>query len=174
MRAPEWLVVVGAGVFIVVLAVAAIFDASIRWLHFVQAWMYLATIVLTVRGSKLGYFIGVSAAGLWDYINVFVTNFLANGIQHLASWISTGILSRPDQLIAIPAWISNLLVVIGCLWAYARHTPHTRPRRADIGVFLVTFALTTAFFAADMALFQPRYLALFPRTLHPHISSWKR
>jgi hypothetical protein len=39
----------------------------------------------------------------------------------------------------------------------------------DAGRFLVTFALTTGFFALDMALFQPRYLGLFPRMLHPHL-----
>ena len=60
---------------------------------------------------------------------------------------------------------TNVLVVVGCTWAYARRE---RKRWSDLPAFALTFALTTAFFAADMALFQPRYLALFPRLLHPH------
>jgi hypothetical protein len=68
--------------------------------------------------------------------------------------------------IAVPAWFSNFFVVLGCLWAYFR-----LPGRSlrDAVRFLVAFALTTGFFALDMALFQPRYLGLFPRMLHPHL-----
>ena len=162
---PEWLLLIGASVFILVLAFSAIWQADIRWLHFFQAWMYIAAIALSVRGIRWGYFIGISAAGLWDYINLFVTNFLASGLHHLNAWMTTGHLTRPDQIIAIPAWTANLLVLVGCTWAYARRE---RKSWGDLPAFLLAFALTTAFLAADMALFQPRYLALFPRLLHPH------
>jgi hypothetical protein len=59
----------------------------------------------------------------------------------------------------------RIFVIVGCVWAYARRTDK---RVADLGGFVVAFALTTAFFAADMAIFQPRYLPLFPAMLHPH------
>jgi hypothetical protein len=166
LGAPEWLILIGASCFILVLAVSAYWEADIRWLHFFQTWMYLATIALSLRRNRWGHFIGISAAGLWDYTNLFVTTFLVSGLQHLSQWIHTGHLDRPDQLIAIPAWLANFLVVVGCLWAYARQP--AKPR-SDFARFLVTFVLTTAFFAAAMALFQPRYLALFPRMLHPHL-----
>jgi hypothetical protein len=163
--APQWLILVGGCAFIVVLAVSAVWEADIRWLHFFQAWMYVAAIGLSLRGSRWGYFIGLAAAGLWDYANIFATTFLANGLQQLVRWIQTGNLARPDLLIAVPAWFSNLLVVAGCVWAYAREP---EKRLADVAGFLVTFALTTGFFAAAMALFQPRYLGIFARLLHPH------
>lgn len=166
LGAPEWLILIGGSFFILVLAVSAFWDADIRWLHFFQAWMYLATIVLSLRGSRWGHFIGISAAGFWDYTNLFVTTFLAAGLQQLSLWIHTGHLPRPDLLIAVPAWLSNFLVVIGCLWAYSR-----RPSKSirDVQGFLLAFVLSTAFFAAAMALFQPRYLALFSRLFHPHL-----
>jgi len=164
--APEWLILVGASFFIVVLAVSAYWEADIRWLHFFQAWMYIITIFLAFRRNRWGYFIGVSAAGLWAYANVFVTTFLFNGLQELSRWIHSGHLGRPDLLIAIPAWLSNILVVGGCLWAYTRLP--VKPL-GDLGKFLITFALTTGFFALDMALFQPRYLGIFPRLLHPRL-----
>ncbi len=163
--APEALIVVGAGCFVLVLALAAAWEPDIRWLHFFQAWMYVATIALSLRGSKWGWFVGISAAGLWDYANLFATSFLGNGLQELARWMGTGHLARPDQLIAVPAWLSNLLVVLGGIWAYARW-PGRKP--GDALGFLAAFALTTGFFAAAMAIFQPRYLAIFPRLLHPH------
>jgi len=165
-HAPEWLILLGGSFFILVLGVSAVWEADIRWLHFFQAWMYVATIMLAFRKSRWGYFIGISAAGLWDYTNIFATTFFFNGLQQLSQWIQTGHLQRPDLLIAVPAWFSNLLVVIGCVWAYSR-----LPEKAlgDAARLAITFALTTGFFALDMALFQPRYLGLFPRMLHPHL-----
>jgi hypothetical protein len=163
--APEWLVLIGASVFILVLGVSAFFEADIRWLHFFQAWMYIATIGLSVQGNRWGHFIGISVAGLWDYANVFATTFFFNGLEELSHWVHTGHLARPDLFIAVPAWFSNLLVIIGCVWAYSR-----KPTKSlsDIIRFLLSFAVATAFFAADMALFQPRYLGIFRRLLHPH------
>jgi hypothetical protein len=164
LGAPEWLLIVGAALFVVVLFVAAVFEADIRWLHFFQAWMYVAAVVLALRGNRWGYFIGISAAGFWDFANVFLTTFAANGLHEVSSWLATGQLRRPDQAIAVPAFVGNLLVIVGCVWAYLRHA---RPAPRDAWRFVTAFALTTAFFAADMALFQPRYLVLFTRVLHP-------
>ena len=165
-KAPEWFIVVGGCLFILVLGFSAFWEADIRWLHFFQAWMYITTIALGFCRNRWGYFIGISAAGLWDYANIFATTFFFNGLQQLSQWIHTGHLERPDLLIAVPAWFSNLFVVIGCLWGYSR-----LPGKSfgDAGRFLLTFALTTGFFALDMFLFQPRYLGLFPRMLHPHL-----
>ena len=165
-KAPEWLIVVGACVFILMLGVSAFWEPDIRWLHFFQAWMYIATIVLALRRNSWGYFIGISAAGLWVYANIFATTFFINGLQQLSTWVHTAHLARPDLVIAVPAWLSNVLVVVGCLWAYSRSPAKSL---SDIGRFVVTLAITTGFFALDMAVFQPRYLGLFPRMLHPHL-----
>jgi hypothetical protein len=166
LECPQWVILIGGCCFILVLGISAFWEADIRWLHFFQAWMYIAAIALGCGRSRWGYFIGISAAGLWDYANIFATTFFLNGLEQLQLWIRTGHLARPDLLIAVPAWCSNLAVIIGCVWGYFR-----LPRKpvSDVGRLVVTFALTTAFFASDMALFQPRYLAIFPRLLHPHL-----
>jgi hypothetical protein len=164
--APEWFILIGAVVFVVILVISAVFEADIRWLHFFQAWMYIATIVLSLHGNRWGYFIGVSAAGLWDYANLVATTFFFNGLQELARWVHTGHLARPDLLIAVPAWLANLSVIIGCLWAYTRLPAKMT---SDFLKAAIAFALTTGFFAADMALFQPRYLGIFSRMLHLHL-----
>lgn len=164
--APGWLILVGAIAFVLVLGISAYWEPSIRALHFFQAWMYIATMVLGFRHNRWGYFIGVSAAGFWNYINLFVVSFFFNGLEQLGLWVRTGRLARPDLLIAVPAWFSNLLVICGCLWAYLR----LREKRVrDTWKLVVAFALTTGFFALDMALFQARYLGIFARLLHPHL-----
>jgi hypothetical protein len=161
---PEWLIIIGSGVFIAVLWLSAYYEADIRWLHFFQAWMYLAAVALAMRGNRWGYFIGFSAAVFWDY-NIFVNTFVRSGLHWLAEWIRTGHLRRIDQIIAVPAWLGNLMVVVGSLWGYARLR---HKDRLDVARIVAAFLLTTAFFAADMAIFQPRYLSLFRGALHPH------
>ena len=167
-RTPEWVTAIGAAIFVFILFISAVFEADIRWLHFFQAMMYVVAVWPTFRRNVWGYLIGISAAAFWDYVNLFVNNFLMSGIHHLWTSIETGKLSHPDQIFAVPAWLGNLLVVIGCFWAYRRYG---RPVRQDIARFVLAFALMAAFFAADMWLFQPRYLVLFARALHPH---WPR
>src|SRR5947209_1095403 len=114
--APHLLILIGGCLFIFALWLSAYFEPDIRWLHFFQAWMYLAAIALSFRGSRWGYFIGISAAGLWDYLSVFVNTFFRSGLHWLFAWIGTGQLRRADQIIAVPAWIGNFLVVVGCVW----------------------------------------------------------
>jgi hypothetical protein len=95
-KTPFWLIMIGACIFILMLAVSAYWEADIRWLHFFQSWMYIGTVLLSFRRIRWGYFMGVSAAGLWDYTNVFATTFLYNGLEELSRWIHSGHLQRPD------------------------------------------------------------------------------
>jgi len=96
---------------VVVLGVSAWWESDIRRLHFFQAWMYVAAMVLSLRSNRWGYFIGASAAGLWDYANIVATTFFLNGLEQMSQWVHTGHLARPDILIAVPAWFSNLLLI---------------------------------------------------------------
>ena len=163
---PELLIVLGSCVFVFALALSAYFEADIRWLHFFQAWMYIATMALSLRRNRWGYFIGISAAGFWDYVNLFVTTFFSNGLHWLGTSLATGQVQHVDQIIAVPAWTGNFLVVLGCIWAFGRLSEKSS---RDLVRFVLAFILTSAFFAADVAIFQPRYLPLFRRALHPHL-----
>jgi len=165
LRLPELLIVFGCALFIFALWYSAKLDPSIRWLHFFQAWMYLATVALSLRQNPWGYFIGVSIAGFWDYLNLFVTTFLRSGLRWLGTSIASGHLRHPDQVIGVPAWIGNLLIVIGCVWAYGRLS---RKSPADLLRLAAAFIGTLAFLVADIALCQPRYLPLFTAMFHPH------
>src|SRR5256885_16986078 len=117
LGAPEWLILIGASLFIAVLALSAYWEADIRWLHFFQAWMYVAAIALSMRGNRWGYFIGISAAGLWNYANLVATTFFFNGLQQLSKRIHTRHLARPALVISVSAWFSTLLVAASCLCA---------------------------------------------------------
>jgi hypothetical protein len=162
---PELVILAGASLFVFALSLSAYLDPSIRALHFFQSWMYLAAVGLSLCRSRWGYFVGLSAAGLWDYINLFVTTFFRSGLHWLFASLQAGQLMRLDQIIAVPAWAGNLLVILGSLWAYSRLPDKDR---ADLGRVALAFALTTAYFAAIIAICQPRYLQLFGGIMHPH------
>ena len=162
---PELLILVGASLFVFALWLSAYLAPSIGALHFFQSWMYLTAIGLSVRRSRWGYFVGLSCAGLWNYITVFVNPFLRNGLHWLFVSVESGKLLRLDQIIAVPAWAGNLLVVLGSLWAYSRLPDKGR---ADLARLLLAFALTTTYFAGIIAICQPRYLPLFRGIIHPH------
>ena len=98
-RVSECTVTIGAIVFIAVLFLSAYWEPDIRWLHFFQSWMYIATTALIWRRSRWGSFIGVGAAGLWNYMTLFVNTFLKNGLDQASILVHTGHLSRADLLI---------------------------------------------------------------------------
>jgi hypothetical protein len=162
----DGLVVCGAAMFIGVLIISAYWESDIRWLHFFQSWMYLAAIALILRGSRWGYFIGTGAALFWDYVNLFVTTFLKNGLAQAHLLIHTGHMTRPDLFISVPGWIGNLAVILGSAAAYT-----TLPKKqfSDVARFGLATVGATLFFALSMHVAQPRYLALFPALRHPHL-----
>lgn len=156
VRAPEWLIIVGSSIFIFGLAISAIVVPDIRWLHVFQAAMYIVTIILSVRGSRWGHFVGISAAGLWNYLGAFASPLFVQFFEQP---------TRPDSALQMFAWVGNVLVVIGCLWAYRRRVS---PSRADIVRFVATFGLTIGYLAVVITVFAPPYLKIFPASLHPH------
>lgn len=166
IRVGNWIATAGALIFVAVLFVSAYAEPDIRWLHFFQSWMYLATIILIWRKNKWGYFVGIGAAAFWDYANVFVTTFLKNGLNQTSILMRTGHLPRPDLFISVPAWLGNLFVICGCALAYSGLS---KKEWTDLIRLGVAAAGTTGFFAFIMALCQSRYLAVFSGILHPHL-----
>jgi hypothetical protein len=110
---PELLILAGSCVFASALWLSAYLEPDIRALHFFQSWMYVAAAGLSLRRNRWGYFVGICAAGFWDYVSLFVNTFLRSGLQWLSAWIATGQLRRLDQIIAVPAWVGNFLVLVG-------------------------------------------------------------
>ena len=158
-------IIAAAAGFIAILALSAAFDRTIIWLHVFQALMYVAVIGLVRRRERWGYALGASIAGLWNYINLFVTNFFLNGWHALQNLAATGKLTHPDQLIAVAAVGFHFVMIAACSTRFLQTSRRAVP---DLLGLLAVFALSTGYFAATIALLQPRYLPLFARMLHPH------
>ena len=151
-----------SGGFILVLALAAYWDRSIRLLHFVESFPYLLAAALCLCNRKPGYALGFSAGAFWLWTASALTTFVRNGFERLVMLITTGHVDRPDILIAVPAAITTGGLALCCLWGY---TLLPDKKRRDLGLFASALLLVAAWFIGIFALFAPQYLAMFKRLL---------
>jgi hypothetical protein len=149
-----------AAIFIVVLAISAYWDPSIRVLHLFEAIPYGLAAVLCLRRSKLGYLLGIASGGFWLGTAGTLTSFVRNGFERVAMLVMTGRVDRWDQFIAAPAAVSTAGLMVFSLWGYSRLRTKS-PR--DMALFLAVLLSVIAFFLLLFWLFAPRYLALFQR-----------
>lgn len=149
-----------SGGFIAVLAVAAYLDRSIRLLHFFESFPYLIAAALCLQNRKSGYALGIAAGAFWLLMGAVLTTFVWNGFQSLVTTLTTRHLDRPDTLIAVPAAISAVGLVIAAVWGYARLL---HKKWSDVMVFASAMVLVTAWFVGIFAIFAPRYLDMFKR-----------
>jgi len=92
-RYPEWLIVVGCCISFRAGSLR-VWEADIRWLHFFQAWMYLATMWLALRRNRWDTSSALARRDL-GFRNVFVTTFFLNGLQQLVHWMTPGTCGAP-------------------------------------------------------------------------------
>ena len=163
-RVIDGAIIFGAAGFIAILALSAVFDPSIVWLHLFQALMYLGVIGLILRHSRWAYFLGLSIAGLWSYINLFVTRVFANGLSALTHLLATGQVTHGDQLIAVAAMAFHAQMVLGSIIQLA---PPKAPG-GDLLRLAAAFVTSTAYFIICIALLEPRYLHILSRVFQPH------
>jgi hypothetical protein len=149
-----------AAMFIVVLAISAYWDPSIRVLHLCEALPYGLASVLCLRQRKVGYLLGAASGVFWLWMAGTLTTFVRNGFERVAMLVTTGHVDRWDQFIAAPAALSTGGLVLFSVWGYSRVKPK---RPADLALFAVMLILVAAIFVAIFWLFKPQYLALFGR-----------
>ncbi len=157
----DWLIFAASALFVLVLAVSAAFDPSIRVLHTFQAAIYVAVIVLAAKRSAWGYGAGCFIAAFWNWTNLVYTTFIANGVVELTRLVRTGELQRPDQFIAVVAAAAHFLLIAGCVSAFAR----LRPGASGFARFVGGGLLAIGYFAGIIVLFGPQYVPLLKRVL---------
>ena len=151
-------IAVCSALFVVVLAVSAWLDPTIRLLHVAEAVPYIAAAVLCLRRRlrqrKLGYALGFAGGAFWLWSATTRTTFVLNGFQRLFA----ADFSRPDLLIAVPAAMATGGLALFSILGYARQPGKSR---GDALLFLAALVLIAVFYLAIFAAFQPRYLRLF-------------
>jgi len=156
----QWLVVASCTVFILVLALSAVYDPSIRVLHVFQAAIYVAVVILARRRNAWGYGAGCLVAALWNWTNLAHTTFIANGLRELSRALQTGEVRRPDQLIAVVAATAHFVLIGACLVGYSRIKPKARFEPLK---FFAGGVLAIGYFVGIIILFGPQYVPLLRR-----------
>jgi hypothetical protein len=153
----KWLIISSAGVFIVILMIAAVFDPSIRVLHVFEALIYIVVIIGATKESPSMYGAGCFMASFWNWTNLAHTTFIANGFRELRRLVETGTIRRPDQFIAIIAAAAHFILIAGCIAGLIK----LKPRNSLVfGKFLVGGIATILYFVAIIVIFGPQYIPL--------------
>jgi hypothetical protein len=156
-RADVYIAICSAA-FILVLAVAAYWDSTIRVLHVFESLPYIAAAVLCLRHQKFGYALGVVSGAFWLWTAGFLTTFIRNGFERAALLIRSGTLDRADILIAVPAAIASAGLVVFSIKGYA---DLARKSASDFFLLFAALLLVPAFFIGIFAAFAPQYLGMF-------------
>ncbi len=159
----KWLIAISCAIFILVLALSAFYEPSIRVLHFFQALIYVAVIVLIFRRSAWGYGAGSLIAAFWNWVNLFHTTFIANGIRELSRALRTGQIQNPDQLIAVLAATAHFILIACCVVGYFRIKPRIL---GDALKFLAGGLVAIGYFVLIIILFGRQYVPLLRRVFH--------
>jgi hypothetical protein len=152
------LAIASDALFIAILAVAAYWDASIRVLHLFEAVPYVLAAALITRRRRVGYMLGVACGAFWLWMAGFLTTFIRNGFERLASLVLTGHVDRWDIFIAVPAAVGTGGLMLFSVVSYLRSGDK---RLLDAAWFLGTLALVAGYFVLIFRLFAPQYLGMF-------------
>jgi hypothetical protein len=143
---------IGAGIFIVALAISAAVVPAIRPLHVFQALIYVAVILLARRNSAWGLGAGTAVAVAWNILQFFVTGLMQTGVVVLLLFLRTGQLRRLDTMMVTLGWFGHCVLIASCVAAFMQH----RPDRRAWQKFLVGGALALTYFACIIATLLPR------------------
>ncbi|HKD82437.1 MAG TPA: hypothetical protein VKH81_22300 [Candidatus Angelobacter sp.] len=118
--APSWTRVwipVGAAFFVAALIASAWAVPQLRLLHFLQALIYVAVVILARHNNALGFGAGVMVAVVWNGLNLFVTHLMQAGAVEFWSFLHTGHPQRFDTMMVPLGGIGHFILIVGCLAA---------------------------------------------------------
>ena len=153
-------ILTGAGFFIFALLLSAVFDPRIRVLHALQSLIYFAVIWLTGRKNPWGFGAGLFIAAFWNYTNLFITRFIAEGTEQFVHLLKSGQVDRPDLLVAVAAAIGHFLMILACGAGFAR----LHPKVLDWAKFVGGGVAAFGYFVAIIFTTGPQYIGLVKQT----------
>ena len=142
---------VGAGLFIVALAVSALVVPQLRSLHVLQALIYVAVVALAHRKSVWAFGAGTAVAVFWNGLQLLVTHNMQAGAAVFWSFLRGGQLRRVDTMMVTVGGIGHFILTIACLVAMRDvKTSKKWPK------FIAGGAISLAYFALIVFIALPR------------------
>lgn len=149
---PRWVAIsipASTGFFIFALFVSAAFQPSLRWLHGLQALIYVAIILLSRQNSAWGFGAGVFIGAFWNFI------FLRGASHDIGALLREGVF-RADVELQLAAAMAQFLLIAACFTGIWR-------RRRDLTVWASSVAggvLAVGYLVLLMATLRPQYISL--------------
>jgi hypothetical protein len=144
-------ILLGAGLYILALALSAVVVPQLRLLHVFQALIYVAVVELTRRNSAWGFGVGVVIPTLWNAFNLLVTHLFQAGAVEFWSLLATGQVSRPDTLMVLVGGLAHVLLIIACMTGFLQ----LHPSRKHWWQFFTGGLLAVFYFALIVATMAP-------------------
>ena len=143
---------VGAALFVLALTVSAMVVPQLRLLHFLQAFIYVAIVILARRNSVWGLGAGVTIAVVWNGLNLFLTHLVQTGMIVFWHFLRTGEVRRLDTMMVPLGCIGHFVLIIACLAAFFDQKTDSRKWWKFLGGGLATLV----YFALIIAIARPR------------------
>jgi hypothetical protein len=143
---------IGAGLFLVALAVSAVAVPQLRLLHLLQAFIYVAIVILARRNNVFALGAGFTIAVAWNCLEFFGPQLIQAGAVLLWTFLHTGQVRHVETMMVPLGGIGHLILIFACLTALFNQTTGTR----KWWKFLVGGVLVLGYFALIVAIARPR------------------
>jgi hypothetical protein len=145
-------ILVGVVLFLLALAVSAAVVPQLRLLHFLQALIYVAVLVLTRRNSPWGFGAGTIIAIAWNSLSLFITHLFQAGAGLIWTFLRTGHITRPETIMVTIGGIGHFILIIACVAGFL----HQKPSPKNWAQFFAGGFLALAYMALIIATTAPR------------------
>src|ERR1700733_2820138 len=143
---------IGAGLFLIALAVSAVAIPVLRPLHFLQALIYVAVVILARRNNVFALGAGFTIAVAWNCLEFFGPHLMQAGAVMFWSFLHTGQVQHLETMMVPIGGIGHFILIIACLTALFQQTTDTKKWRK----FLAGGVLVLGYFALIVAVARPR------------------
>jgi hypothetical protein len=143
---------IGAGIFLIALAVSAVVAPELRPLHFLQALIYVAVVILARRNNVFALGAGFTIAVAWNCLEFFGPHLIQEGAVLLWSFLHTGQVQHLETMMVSIGGIGHFILIIACVTAFFHQTTDTK----KWWKFLAGGVLVLGYFALIVAIARPR------------------
>jgi hypothetical protein len=143
---------IGAGLFLVALAVSAVAVPQLRLLHLLQAFIYVAVVILARRNNVFALGAGFTIAVAWNCLEFFGPHLIQAGAAIFWSFLHTGQVQHLETMMVLIGAIGHLILMFACLAALLKQSTDTKKWRK----FLAGGVLVLGYFALIVAIARPR------------------
>jgi hypothetical protein len=143
---------IGAGLFVVALAVSAVAVPELRLLHFLQAFIYVAVVILARRNSIFALGAGFTIAVAWNCLEFFGPHLIQAGAVMFWSFLHTGQVQHLETMMVPIGGIGHFILIFACLAALFQQKTDSK----KWWKFIAGGVVVLGYFALIVAIARPR------------------